>query len=272
MDRHQLTRFHIHQNENTGDHLLLISGDKRYKRIVTRAFPELYFSRTFEDQYGRFDWGTYIRGADDSNRDRIEALCTLFREIIFIVDDLDESFCLGFHSQMSIGGPKRTELGDLMRKAKPYDRAWNAGNREIARRLGGMLAAAIQQHPTYARADLLLSVPPSNRDKDFDLPTFLADTVSDKTGIASGVGFVDKVRETQPMKECISIQEKVDNIKDAFKVDPARIAGKSIIIIDDIYQSGFSINELGRCVRSSGASLVLGATVTKTMKDLSEDV
>jgi predicted amidophosphoribosyltransferase len=73
------------------------------------------------------------------------------------------------------------------------------------------------------------------------------------------------------MKECQTIQEKVDNLAGAFAADPAVIAGKSVIILDDIYQSGFSINEVGRAVRDAGARLVLGLTATKTAHDLAEE-
>jgi len=48
------------------------------------------------------------------------------------------------------------------------------------------------------------------------------------------------------MKKCRTIQEKIDNIKDAFEVDAATFNGRAIILVDDIYQTGFSINEVGR--------------------------
>jgi predicted amidophosphoribosyltransferase len=43
---------------------------------------------------------------------------------------------------------------------------------------------------------------------------------------------------------------------------------RDIILIDDIYQTGFTMNEVGRVLLEAGASSVLGLTATKTAKDL----
>ncbi|MGB6015750.1 MAG: hypothetical protein WBG32_13560 [Nodosilinea sp.] len=40
------------------------------------------------------------------------------------------------------------------------------------------------------------------------------------------------------------------------------------MVIDDIYQTGFSMNELGRMLRLAGAKSVLGLAATKTAQDL----
>jgi predicted amidophosphoribosyltransferase len=73
------------------------------------------------------------------------------------------------------------------------------------------------------------------------------------------------------MKDCHTVQEKVDNLKDAFAIQAAHFAGKEVILIDDIYQTGFSINEVGRALHQVGTKLVLGLVATKTFQDMSED-
>ncbi|NJL10989.1 MAG: hypothetical protein HC908_14755 [Calothrix sp. SM1_7_51] len=50
----------------------------------------------------------------------------------------------------------------------------------------------------------------------------------------------------------------MDNIKDAFEVEAATFNDKTIILVDDIYQTGFSINEVGRVLKQAGAKYVLG--------------
>lgn len=130
----------------------------------------------------------------------------------------------------------------------------------------------IQRHPTYRRADLLIAVPPSNTNKDFDLPAVLVAEVARRSGLQDATAAVRKTRATGPMKECRTVQEKVDNLKDAFAADAAAVQGKNILLVDDIYQSGFSINEIGRVLRGAGASRVVGLTATKTAQDLSEDL
>jgi predicted amidophosphoribosyltransferase len=72
------------------------------------------------------------------------------------------------------------------------------------------------------------------------------------------------------MKDCRTVQEKIENLRDAFSVDSQQVQGKSVILVDDIYQTGFSINEVCRAIRQAGARLILGLVATKTSRDLSE--
>ena len=70
------------------------------------------------------------------------------------------------------------------------------------------------------------------------------------------------------MKDCETPQEKLDNVRGAFAVTPAAdFAGKSVLLIDDIYQSGFTINEVGNVIGEAGASQVLGLAATKTFAE-----
>jgi competence protein ComFC len=65
--------------------------------------------------------------------------------------------------------------------------------------------------------------------------------------------------------------EKVDNIKDAFSVQVNIVKDKTVLIIDDIYHSGLSMNELARTLFNAGAREVLGLAATKTFRDLPDD-
>jgi hypothetical protein len=271
MDKHQLGGFRLARNPATGDLLLLINGPTD-KGILGRAFPALYFSRAFEDRYGQFTWGTYIRGAGAAEEKALGEFCTLLQTAVYIDDDLDESFALSFHTQTSpAGGYERTAIGRLVYEAKPYDRVRHPGDRQRAAELASLLARFVQQQPTYRAADLLLPVPPSNPNKDYDLPTLLAEEVGKQTGITATSAALRKTRNTRPMKDCRTIQEKIDNLKDAFAADAALVKDKKVILVDDIYQTGFSINEVCRVLRGQGVALVLGLVATKTAHDPSEN-
>jgi hypothetical protein len=272
MNRFQMGTFRGSHNPTTGDLLLMVDGSPLYKAILARAFPNLYFSSTFPDKFGQFTWGTYIKRASDTDEGELRGLCELFQRVVYLADDLDECFALAFHTQTSAaGGYERTSVGQLVRDAKPYNRAGSRGDRGKGVALAELLAGFIQQHPTYRRAELLVAVPPSNENKDFDLPALLAAEIAGRTGKRDATGAVRKTRATRPMKDCPTVQEKVENLKDAFAADSAVFQQKSVILVDDIYQSGFSINEVGRSLRQAGARLVLGLAATKTTQDLSEE-
>ncbi|MDA0267049.1 MAG: hypothetical protein O3A14_08815 [Cyanobacteria bacterium] len=270
MDHHRLNEFALRRNEYSGDLLLLVKGSVTYKPIISRAFSHLYFSRTFEDRQGEHTWGSYIKGASDSDFEGIEQLCRVLKGHIYLVDDLDECYALGYHSELSAAGRyQRTVLGQLVRDAKPYDSGWNAGSKAEADKLATlMIDFFILLHPTYTRADMVIAVPPSNPDKPFDLPTYLVEQITAQVSFINATGAVRKIRHTRPMKECRTMEEKINNIKDAFDVDANVFQNRSVMVIDDIYQTGFSMNELGRMLRLAGAKSVLGLAATKTAQDL----
>jgi hypothetical protein len=142
------------------------------KRVLRRAFPDCRFSQSFPDRYGRYDWGTYVRGMKEPTR--LEQFLHALTQYLYLVDDFDECFALGRHGQFdpTAGGYARTQLGEILHRAKPYGP--QSGDRAAADELVGRLAAFVAAHPTYSRADALVPVPPSNPNKPFDLPTYLA--------------------------------------------------------------------------------------------------
>ena len=99
MDRYQIGNFRLARNDASGDLLLLVNGPSLYKAVLGRAFPALYFSRTFPDRFGLFSWGTYIRGAGAAEEAALTNFCQMLQSAVLIDDDLDESFALAFHTQ-----------------------------------------------------------------------------------------------------------------------------------------------------------------------------
>ncbi len=206
MERYLLGNFNLDRNPHSGDLLLMVDGATVYKSILSRAFPSLYFSRTFEDRYGKFSWGAYIKGVDEDDVVEIANFCNFLREAIYIDDDLDESFALSYHTKTSpTGGYERTSVGQLMRDAKPYNQGWNAGSKSKAGELAQLMLKFIQAHPTYANADLLAAIPPSNPNKPFDLPTYLVETIAQSTNQTIATSSLKKIRTTRHMKECRTI-------------------------------------------------------------------
>jgi hypothetical protein len=249
----------------------MIRGSTIYRSILSSAFFYLYFSRIFEDRTGEYDWGVYIKNADDEDAEWIANLCNylIVNEILFIDDNLDECFALSFHTiPLNDGGYERTFIGQLVRDAKPYDRGWHSGNRSKAEELASWMIEFIQMHSPYRKAELLVAVPPSNPNKLFDLPSYLVEVISESTQQKNATSFIRKIRTTRPMKECRTIQEKEENIKNAFEVEAAIFRGKTVILVDDIYQTGLSIKEVGRVLKQAGAKLVLGLVATKTTQNL----
>jgi ATP-dependent DNA helicase RecQ len=60
--------------------------------------------------------------------------------------------------------------------------------------------------------------------------------------------------------------QKEDNVKGAFSVEnPAEITARTLVLIDDIYDSGCILKEVGRTLMLAGARAVYPFTITRTM-------
>ncbi len=75
-----------------------------------------------------------------------------------------------------------------------------------------------------------------------------------------------KTRATKPQKIFQNWILKRDNVKDAFEYEhPGDIEGKSILIVDDIFDSGHTIKEIGRYFTKFGAVKIAPLTIAKTI-------
>ena len=266
MDRYQLERFEI-QDAGNNNIVILITGTRLYKPILERAFEGYYFSRTFDDRYGCFNWGTYVYNVGPLVRDKIADFLRVLQSSIYIHDDLTETFALDFHTKLAPSGYTRTTIGRLVYVAKPYNR--RTGDKAQADKLATALLDFIRSHPSYAQTDVIVAIPPSNPDKSFDLPTYLVSRIAMTLGKIDATHWLQKVRKTQPMKRCRTIRDKIDNVRNAYAPSPeASFRGKKVLIVDDIYQSGFTMHEVGRTIFAAGAVVVFGLAATKTALDL----
>jgi ATP-dependent DNA helicase RecQ len=69
---------------------------------------------------------------------------------------------------------------------------------------------------------------------------------------------------------CTNYLQKTDNVKGAFAVSqPELVDGRTLLLIDDIYDSGYMLREVGRTLMRAGARCIYPFTITRT--DHSDD-
>lgn len=73
-----------------------------------------------------------------------------------------------------------------------------------------------------------------------------------------------KIKETKEQKIFQNGALKTENIKDAFDTS-VDIIGKSILLIDDIFDSGATIKEIGKMLTNKGAKMIAPLTIAKTV-------
>ncbi len=109
-------------------------------------------------------------------------------------------------------------------------------------------------------------MPPSYPKKPFDLPSFLA------LEIAKGLNKPDLSRLvaticSRPALKNISLGEKLDALGGTVEVDKAKFKGKKVLLIDDLYQSGVSMNYTAMLLLEAGAKGVYGLACEKTCRN-----
>ena len=110
--------------------------------------------------------------------------------------------------------------------------------------------------------DLILHVPPT---KSGDLIKIFAIKISQvfKFPISHNLA---KQRETDEQKAFENNYLKSDNVKDAFVFKtPAEIKDKSILLIDDIFDSGATVKEIGKYLTNLGAVKIAPLVIARTV-------
>lgn len=72
-----------------------------------------------------------------------------------------------------------------------------------------------------------------------------------------------KIKETLPQVE-LSDEERKENVKDAFSIKNGdQILGKKILLVDDIYTTGSTLEECAKVLKKAGAKEVIGIVIAR---------
>ena len=78
--------------------------------------------------------------------------------------------------------------------------------------------------------------------------------------------WLQKTHPTEPQKVFQNNILKRDNVADAFTLSvPDAVEGKSILLVDDIFDSGATIKEIGRMLTQAGATAIAPLVIAKTV-------
>lgn len=245
--------------------MILIAGDTELHSLFIKAFPDLqvdesYTSPPKSPSHKMYDYTFHVHNAKQTDRRRIETWLKKYKtntiELVSLKSNsLDRGYALSYHD-----GP----IWQLVSRAKPYDKT--ATSQTTAAAL--TLVEIMIQHLSYLEeTNYFVAIPYLN--KPFDLPEFITNEICKKTSSLNGSHFVEQTREKQySQKDLHSPEEKRDNVKGLFKITKDHpFSGKVITIIDDIYRSGTTIDELVKVLREAGAKSVQAFVLTKTFRD-----
>ena len=73
------------------------------------------------------------------------------------------------------------------------------------------------------------------------------------------------MRETNEQKIFQNSYNKRENVEGAFDIDDDIVRGKTIVVLDDIYDSGATIKEIGNLLTKKGANCIVPLVIAKTL-------
>jgi ATP-dependent DNA helicase RecQ len=165
-------------------------------------------------------------------------------------------WALGFHSRFSGADWQRSDIGELAYRLK-YQ-----GDISTLPAIVEQAASLLAEHPEFALVDAIVPVPPSTP-RDQDPVCCFAQALSQQMDLPFSPVLI-KSRQTQPQKEMHSMAQKQANVAGAFKL-VSLVQGLRLLIVDDLFDSGATLEEITRVLQHAGASRVYVLTLTRTI-------
>jgi len=115
--------------------------------------------------------------------------------------------------------------------------------------------------------DLIIPVPPSREARTFQPVISIAKGISKFTGVKLCTDCVVKVKRTQELKNIYEYNKRIEILKDAYTVVKREVEGRNILLFDDLYRSGATLNTITRELKEKGkVKEVYALTLTMTRR------
>jgi competence protein ComFC len=151
---------------------------------------------------------------------------------------------------------KRSELGELLYRLK--FRRDQGVIPEIADAVGTFVESYLPEF------DLIVPAPPSTPRPEQPV-ILLARAIGERIGVRVAEDCVWKVRETAQLKNVFDFDERFSLLDGAFDLDSSVTKGKTVLLFDDLYRSGATLNAVAALLYDRGdAKDVIALTLTRT--------
>ncbi|MCX7981785.1 MAG: ComF family protein [Syntrophales bacterium] len=142
------------------------------------------------------------------------------------------------------------------------------GYRTIGKYLGKMMAERYFKDLDFSSLDLIIPVPLHNgklRRRSFNQALVLAKEVSKKYNIPCRDALLKRTVNTKS-QVALPKEERKKNVRGAFSLTNAHeIKDKNILLIDDVYTTGGTVNECARLLLEKGAKSIYVCTLARTV-------
>ncbi len=158
-----------------------------------------------------------------------------------------------------------THIFDRGRALYEYDTVKEAiyrfkyeGRKEYATFFGRQLAKRLSKEILSWKPDAILPVPLHKdrlKERGYNQAFLLARELGRALNIPVNEEILYRKRATIPQKE-LNVKERQNNLKNAFKIRQNDVKLKTIIVVDDIYTTGSTMNGIAQCLKEAGTEKI----------------
>jgi ComF family protein len=138
------------------------------------------------------------------------------------------------------------------------------GKRALARPLAELIGE--QWPPLAGDVAALVPVPlgrPRERERGFNQAALLAERLAPRLGVAVRPRWLKRLRDTQPQSD-LGASERQANVRGAFEAR-AEVAGRHVVVVDDVLTTGATVAECARALRAAGAARIGVVAVARVL-------
>jgi len=168
----------------------------------------------------------------------------------------EQGWALDIYSHHAASTWQYTEIGRLILKYK------YRGRIDLADRLADRILALMEQHTDLKAIDAIVPVPPLT-ERLYDPVSLLGQVLARRLGVPLLNGALRKTRATARQKDMRTRAHKRANVAGAFAVQ-SNVRGKSLLVLDDLYDSGETLKEVTRVLKRAGARSVKVLALART--------
>lgn len=254
-----------------------ISEPKEEDGDFRLGVPFTPFKRSFDEIFNTINhigwkegsnhtYYTYLKDVTDKEITEIKEYFESIKGCVAIRDCLPISFAIDFERETGNPDLEQTEIGEIRSRAKPYGtKTVSKHHYSAADELAEKTIEFIKKVRFYSNLDTIIGMPPSDPKKKYKLTHYLADKISKKLGYRDLSHLVEKLHKTTEAKS-LPVTKKLEAITGSVNVSK-KISGRKILLLDDLYQSGITMNYVAMLILNKGAEKVYGLACEKTCRN-----
>ena len=152
----------------------------------------------------------------------------------------------------------RTEMGELLYQIK------YKSNKSVLKLIIETAVSFIRNK--YSDIDLIIPVPPSHTTRSFQPVLEISKKISNILDIRLCTDCIIKTKQTPQIKNIYDFDKRLELLKDAYSVVKSEVQNCNILLFDDLYRSGATLNSITNTLKQKGdvsSVNILALTMTR---------